>query len=505
MDIYERVKKNRVKIESVYDLAAICYDHLYVQIKNQALFLGEYIEYSSKSEHNNPNTSMLKRFGYEISVLFSQKDIKYSLDEIVDRILQEIKIAEQNLKQYGKKQYNEATIAYYLLQAVDLYAENKEAGSCNTPLNEKYKKNSYIYHSSGEGMITGPSVELEFRDKIQPTEIRHNFKYIKILEKSELDSGMNPPKLVTLYIENEDQVRKAIAQDGKLKIVVIPFGIEEIFSFKKKEGNSFYVEYIEQCKQPAIEKVLLLLERAIRQKANIIIFPEYVCFPELQERIGDYLREAYRRTPQKMQNLLLVIAGSGWTAEGNNVSQVYSYSGKLLGKQYKYSPFDGYIDGERWIEGLHNPGKESVIVEIPGIGSVMTAICRDVSNWDQTEKMVNIFEIHFLLVAAWSKSLHGGFVNQLSNITKMNTTTCSLVCNCCGAVADQENYERGIVVVPYMKKSIIEAKIKVIKGGRETCKECAGCTFSIPLSFKTQNVDDGKIVGKIIQKNYDFT
>lgn len=29
MDIYERVK-NRVKIETVYDLAVTCYDHLYI-------------------------------------------------------------------------------------------------------------------------------------------------------------------------------------------------------------------------------------------------------------------------------------------------------------------------------------------------------------------------------------------------------------------------------------------------------------------------------------------
>ncbi len=500
MDIYEGIMANRTEIESAYDLAAICYDYLCVQVENQALFLAEYIEYSDEAEHNNPNTVMLKRFGYEVSKLFLQKDSKYSIGEIVDRILQEIISVGQRLEEYGIKAYNEAAIAYYLLQAVDLYAENKTDGSLDAPLNEKYRQNSYIYHSNGSGIISDSVIKLKFRDKIQTTEIRHNFKCIRILEKTELDSGMNPPRLVTLHIEESDQIRNAIACDKKLKIVAIPFGTEETFTFKKKQGSSFYIEYIEQYQQTAITKALNLLEKAIRQKANIIIFPEYVCSPEMQERIGIYLRETYRATPRRMQNLLLVVAGSGWTKDHNNVSRVYSYSGKLLGEQYKYSPYDGRDEyGERWIEGLHAPGKESVIVEIPGVGSVMTAICRDVSNRDQTERMANIFEIDFLLAAAWSKSLHGGFEKQLSSITEINTTTCSLVCNCCGAVDGQEHCERGIIVMPYKKKSIVEAKIRIIKGKTEKCKNCTGCTFSIPLSFQTQNVEKGKIVGRITQ------
>ncbi|MCM1123375.1 MAG: hypothetical protein NC416_12405 [Eubacterium sp.] len=500
MDIYESIKTNRTKIESVYDLAAICYDSLCVQIENQALFLAEYIEHSNEIKHNNPNTPMLKRFEYEVSTLFLLKDSQYSLDEIVDRILREIISLRQRLEKYGRKPYNEATIAYYLLQAVDLYTENKTPGSLDAPLNEKYRKRSYIYHVNSSGIITDSAAELRFRDKIQTTEIRHNFKCIRILEKAELDSGMNPPKLVTLHIEEDDQIRSAVARDKKLKIIVIPFGMEEIFTFQKKQGGSFYVEYIESHKQDAIRKALELLEQAIHQKANIIIFPEYVCFPELQERIGGYLRETYRRTPRKVQNLFLVVAGSGWTKDHNNVSQVYSYSGKLLGEQYKYSPYDGWDEsGGRWIEGLRDPGKESVIVEIPGVGSVMTAICRDVSNRDLTEKMANIFEIDFLLAAAWSKSLHGGFENQLSSITEMNTTTCSLVCNCCAAAADQESCERGMIVTPHKKKSIIEAKIRIVKGKMEKCKNCTGCTFSIPLSFQSQDVEKGRIVGRITQ------
>lgn len=499
MDIYERIEENRTKIASIYDLAAICYDYLRMQIDNQALFLAEYIEYSEEAKLNNPNIRMLKRYSYEMMRLFLQKDSKYSVEEIVGETLRRIVSAREKLISYGTVIYNEATIAYYLLQAVDLYAENKATESSAAPLNENYMENSYIYRIHGETMITKAAVELEFRDKIRTTEIRHNFKCIRILEKAELDTGMSPPRLVTLHIDQYDQIRKSIIKSRKLKVAVIPFGREKVLGFEKVQGSSFRVQYMEQSKQTVLTKAINLLEKAIRQKANIIIFPEYVCFPEMQERIGDYLAETYRKTPDRMKSLFLVIAGSGWTEEDNNVARIYSYSGKLLGEQYKYSPYDGYDEkGERWIEGLCNPGKESVIVDIPEIGSIMTAICRDVSNRDQTEKIADIFEVDFLLVAAWSKSLHGGFEKQLENITEMNTTTSSLVCNSC-AVVDESNWERGIVVTPYKKESIIQAKTKIIKSKAEQCEKCAGCIFRIPLSYNTPNVEKGKIVGKITQ------
>ncbi|MCM1120987.1 MAG: hypothetical protein NC416_00235 [Eubacterium sp.] len=500
MDIYERIIENRTKIESIYDIASICYDHLCIQVNNQALFLAKYIEYSEEAVDNNPNIRKLKKFSYDLSVLFLKKDTYFTLDEVVEQVLQAVRCIEKELIYYGNEKDNEATIAYHLLQAVDLYTENRVPDSSNAPLNEKYTETSYIYRTNGEAMITGAATELEFRDKIQTTEIRHNFKCIRILEKAELAAGMNPPKMVTLHIENSDQIRELIARDKKWKVAVIPFGRDELFRFKKIQGSMFRVQYIEQHRQNAIMKAVNLLKQAIQQKANIIIFPEYVCFPEMQEAIGDYLTETYRKAPKSVQNLLLVIAGSGWTEENNNVARIYSYSGKLLGEQYKYSPYDGEDEyGERWIEGLSNPGRESVIINIPSIGSIMTAICRDVSNRDQTEKLADIFRIDFLLVVAWSKSLHGGFDKQLGSITEMNMTTSSIVCNCCGAM-DRDSRDRGIVVTPHKKKSIIEAKVRLFKRNAGGCENCAGCIFSIPLLYRTQDVDRGKIVGRIAQR-----
>lgn len=503
MGIDERIRENRDKIKSIYDLASLCYDFLREKIDNQALFLGKYVAYSHEAAENNPNIPRLRKFSYEIYQLFLQKDKKYFWNEIVGKTLDEIEFVEEKMESYGADTYNKAAIAYHLLQAVDLYAEIRDEGSLSAPVNTQYNENSYVYCCSGNSMLGEAARKLDFRHKIQNTEIRNEFKCLRILEKGELGAGMNPPRLVTLYIDKLDTGRQAVLCGKKLKIVIIPFGQESHVMVEKTQGCLFRVKYIEEHKQDAIKRALQMLGEAIRKNANIIIFPEYICFPEMQNEIGSYLRKTYSKKPKMMKSLLLVIAGSGWTEDDNNVLRVYSYSGKMLGEQYKYAPYDGKDEHKnRLIEQLRNPGKESIIVKIPGIGSFMTAICRDVSNRDRAEKMADVFRTDFVMVSAWSPSLHGGFEKQLGNITETNMVTSSLVCNCCKAIECTENLERGVVVTPCKKGSIVEAEVTMIKSDAAVCQACKGCIFSVLFCFETQNVEKGKIVHRIIQKTF---
>lgn len=226
----------------------------------------------------------------------------------------------------------------------------------------------------------------------------------------------------------------------------------------------------------------------------------------MQETIGAYLKETYRNNPNKIKELLLVIAGSGWTGDDNNVAAVYSYSGKLLGKHYKYASFDKIEKDpqtgkskRRMIEGLSNPGKESIVVEIPKIGTVMTAICRDISNRDYSEKIARIFQTDFLMVPAWSPSLHHAFINQLEGITAVNTNTCSVVCNCC-APQGNGSLDKGVVVTPYKKKTYMVGKTRMISLNKlsvKRCSSCKGCIFCLVLSFCPQDVGRGRIVRSI--------
>lgn len=500
MNIYETIEHNRENIKSVYDLAAVCYDYLLAQIENQIIFIGKYVEFSDNVRQNNPNQKSLLKFSDSVKALLFAAE--YWSDEVLNEILSMTLSAESRLKPFRDADYNEAAIAYFLLLGIDLYAECQLENNQDAPLNQSYQVNSFIYRRRKASILSCAAEEIEFREIIQAVEIRNNFSCLIILEKSEMKPGMLPPKMVTLSIDKEDFARNSLIHDQTLNVVCIPWGKEQTCNFPKIQGNTFRVEYLDSYKTACVTKALTLLKAAIRRKANIIIFPEYVCCPEVQEAIGTYLKETYRQTPEKMGALLMVIAGSGWTDDDNNVARIYSYSGVLLGKYYKYAAYDDRekdlqtgMSKERLIEGLHDPGKESVFVDVPNVGIVMTAICRDISNWDYSEKIARLFQADFLMVPAWSGSLNHAFINQLKSITAANTNTCAVVCNCCGA-QKSGSLEKGVVVTPYKDHTLMTGKLRFIslnKRSVKRCDTCKGCIFSLTLSFKPQDVGNGQI------------
>ncbi len=504
MNIYETIEHNIESFKSVFDLAAICYDYLMAQVDNQSKFIAEYLESSDNPKRDNPNHKNLLKLSDRVKELLLYEG--YWNDHALREILKIVFAAENRLKTYGMTVYNEATIAYFLLLGIDLYADHKSEINQDAPLNQNYQSNSYVYKCQKTSILSYAAEKNGFREVIQSVEIRNNFNCLKFLERTELKSGMNPPKMVTLSIDKDDFTRNSICQNQDLIVASIPFGKEEVCDFCQTSGGGFRVNYFDSYKEDGINRVLILLESAISHGANIVIFPEYVCCPEVQEAIGVRLREIYQEHPLKIKKLLLVIAGSGWTQDDNNVAAVYSYSGKLLGKHYKYASYDqskkksqNGRKEERLIEDLGNPGRESVIVEIPQIGSVMAAICRDVSNRDYTEKIARIFRTDFLIVPAWSRSLHHAFQSQLESITAANTNTCSIVCNCC-IPTSHHVLEKGMVVTPYKKETLVVGKTRMIRLAKlktKGCEVCKGCVFCLKLSFHLQDVEKGRILRSV--------
>lgn len=515
MEIYGYINENREKIESAYDLAALSYDYLMKQIQpnKQVKFISEYITEETDDEETdmpgrNPNIGMLRKFTDDVSntLLDDYREMDILLDDVLDFVLS----ARQHLQKYGNETYNEAAIAYYLLMAVNLYAGNCFECSEIAPLNRSYQTNAYIYRCQADGMITANLKSQNLGDPILPLEIRDDFHHLKILEKAELKDRMNPPQMVTLSIDENHVGIKRITENQCLNVAIIPFGRKDICEFVPKGGDAFRVRYPDEHLQSSIEKAKKLLELAICEGANIIIFPEYVCFPKMQDAISDYLRDIADKHPDLLNDLLLVVAGSGWTSDDNNVSIVFSSGGTPLGKHYKCEAYHKKIEKEikrkkgsekkfiRIIEGLEDPGKESVIIQIPGLGSVMPAICRDISNSNLIETLARVFRIDFLMIPAWSNSLHNAFENQLCNITSTNRNTCSVVCNGCGGIDEkywEQNRNRGLVVMPCQEGHHITADPNMISVDEEDhvrCFECSGCIFSLSLPLQIQDIESGR-------------
>lgn len=511
MGFWEEYSSNIGKLRTEYDLAAFCYDYLIGIVGDQECFIGKYILSNKKAAIVNPNLEQLGHFSRQVERWLLKHDsderhealpFKHCMSGICESALKVI----EHLEPYGEEELNVATVSLYILYAIDRYlGESQMQRSGRMPKNVFYQKNSYIYLAPKHNILDTAEEQLEFSHVIRPLLIRNQLKNIIILEQQEI-KDKKPPEVVNLWISQQDEDRRNVLAGKKLKVVVIPFEKEKMVQFPSMEsGILFRVKYTDWYKEHGKGHALKLLDLAIGQKANIVIFPEYVCEPSVQKAIGEHLRELYKRKPKFMKHLLLVVAGSGWTEDDNNVSCVYSYDGRILGRQYKTTKFNRKTeDGEGYLEGLSEPGRETTIFEVEGWGDIMLAICRDVSDPEALRTLAERFRPQFLLVPAWSSSIRNGFEQQLGDITAKNHRTCSVVCNCCEAFGTkEENRDKsGMIVTPVKEGSLVKGKVDFIPRGAECWKDgtCGGCVWMVELCFEPDKVRNQKVVGKMKQK-----
>lgn len=363
---------------------------------------------------------------------------------------------------------------------------------------------SFVYLNIQDNLLDEAMEENRFPDVIKDVQIRNCFQHLCIMERKELATqNAEPPKVVCLWMEDDGGYRRAVLMKKRLKIAVIPFSDEPMLNFPIDEGALFHVEYCEGYLERCEGRALQLLELAIDRKANIIIFPEFVCSQEIQNAIQGRLQQMYEENPGRLRNLLVVLAGSGWI-DGNNVATVLSYDGRLLGKQYKTERFsDLKKEGRELIENFQNPGKETVIVEVDGLGRIALGICRDICNRNYVRRLTEIFCPQILLVPAWSSSLHRGFENQLKDITAYNHITCSVLCNCCEAVNGGEfRKEIGMLVTPTKQRSVVEGKPRCIQRQAVKCRHCRerGCVILVSMCFESSSVQRGRMITQIKQE-----
>ena len=523
MNFYSVLQDNENKLNTVYDLACLCYEHLDMTIDSHTQFLGEYILENEEADICNDNLKSLHAFSATVQEILEKQEMQGVSFEMCLKILVEKVMHETtNLIDFGNKSWNDATIPYFLLQAIDRYVIIKN-GRCTErgPLNKSYMDKYYIYLNIGQSIIDDAAEKLRFSDIPESLIIRNQLRHLVILEKNKLPEKVNPPLLVSLVIDDADSIRKKIEQGKEWKVAIIPFANETSITFPSVSGAFFRVQYEKECLEKETERAVNLLDKAIATGANIVVFPEYVCCPEMQEAIREHLQKLYQSDRRKVGKLFLVIAGSGWDKEDNNIAYLYSYSGRELGRQYKYAVYhDVQNAAGDMVENLRTPGKEVTIVSIEGIGKCMTGICRDISDITYDKKYIpilaEIFAPMFLLIPAWTSSVNIGFKGQLKNITQNNHRTCSMLCNCCNAFGTWDKKERkfkkesdvfreelAIAVTPYKDGSMIIGKDKILKRRKEKCDvECerGGCFYLVNMNFEKDAVEKGRIIKSILPK-----
>lgn len=502
MSFYKKLEEVQAKIEEVGDLAAFCYEYIIESVGNETTFLGKYIwenSQASSSNSNNPNLGQLKIFSARVErhLRRIEKEGIGFLD-CFQKIKELIKKQDQCMKLYGESGENESTIPYFVLAAVDRYMMVRKRCTGGMPLNSLYSERTLIYLKAKHHIMEKALYALDFPDIVESITVKNQFENIVFISKKQLPEGVENPRMISLYVDEADGERNRIAKGKEWKIVVVPFGRHRMVKCQMQDGALFNIGYEQEHLQNGINRALTLLDRAIDTGANVIVFPEFICYPQMQQEIGKHLKELYEKDYSRTRALFFVVAGSGWYEENNNIALIYSYTGRLLGKQYKYSQF---AHGERGlVENLTSPGKETTIISIEGIGEFVVGICRDISNQDYTKHLVERFRANFLLVPAWSRSVNIAFKGQLQSLTANNHVTSSVVCNCCEAL--QAEKERvGIVVTPCKEGTVVEGRVEEIHRQGDYCKGCeCGCIFLVGMVFKNKAVKEGAIVKVISQK-----
>lgn len=494
MSFSEKLENVFNNIKTKYDLVAYCYYYLINTVKNQIIFLGEYIEINNDEQKDNPNYQMLSQFAINIKKLFKHNFISnFSEDVSADKIFDLVLSAENSLKDFGDKSMNHATIPFFILKGLDLYFQDcSYETSKSSPLNDYCKDFCLIYVNTDISILDEIMNVKNYAEIIHKNEIRSYFNHIIILETCELPRNCGIPKLIALQ-KNETNLKKII-ETKKVRIALIPTMREKWFDFAIRQGASFEVEYNNQVLETVKNRVISLLKWAIECKANIIIFPEYICSEEIQSIISETLSQMCVSEPRKLNELLFVVAGSGWTKDSNNVSCIYDEDGFLLGRVYKYSAYDNRKNGIKYYERLQDPGKEITLIKVPRIGIFQIEICRNVSENEFCLKLAKIFDTQFLLITAWSSSVNIGFKKQIDSIVSSNHRTCTAMSNCCAAFSDSKKFRTqiGVVAAPQKNESLTEANFGYVKRQKQQCDNSCenGCIFEIIFDFSGENEND---------------
>ncbi|WP_409967728.1 hypothetical protein RFF05_14325 [Bengtsoniella intestinalis] len=498
MDFTSKLLENITQFDSWFDVASFSYDYLKTIVGNQPNFIYIYIQPAEQSTSKstpgiqNPNATLYLNFSQKLYDHIQEYDCEVDIG--TEKIVEIWEEYDNALVPYAQNSLNHATLIYALIDSIARYHTNstvsREGGQ---PLNQNYAKQSFLYGAPPYSLIDDAKETLGFRKIINSLSFQTCFKSFTIFDQNTHDPAIQPPKIITLDTSSYQHVPSFIAKKtSRLRIMAFPFNnftIDKQIKFYK--GNAVTIAYTDafarRCEQQAIE----LLKVAIANKANIVIFPEFLCPPSAQTAIARYLKQQSTQNPQSLQELILVVAGTAYTQSHANVLTFLDRSGMALGTYHKISPYED----DTSIEYLSGQDRECTLVDVIGMGRVAPAICRDIPARTATYDIVQHFLPFLLLIPTYSKSVMGGFSQQFSDLTNTFQVT-AVLCNSCGALKDPNSHTINLVSIPYKKESTtVATMIHCIKSaGCASCQSEKNCGFILDFDFSAEAVARQEVI-----------
>lgn len=470
------------KAETVFDMAAICYDILTQELNNPAGFISEYIDEGVVEENvkSNPNIPLLTEFAYDVAELLENYP-KSTFQEKKQKIIDKMQRIE--LVAFGQKKENILSAVFTLLSAIDSVIPmwNLIQWGDRQPLNKGDSLRKYIVYPTGE-CIHEELIQKIGRERKTVPGIDENLNNLIILDRKRLPKKAELPKLN--YLERKSEDEKVI------KIAIIA-GIDgQHFTTKRTIGSREQIVYKEEMQEQTGELICQKMHRAIENGAEFIVLPEFCTGNEILNMIKAKLGD-WKRDESLQSKLIAVFPGSTWTDENDNVQFLLDAGGRNIGQYYKTVPFRKRKRGKEnkgyeITEALEHPGCRSTFLYVNGVGYVLPATCRDVIDGVYTDYYVEKFTPTVLLIPAWSAS-GGSFEKPLKRYAADYFTN-SVFCNGCGALKKQSTIIGGATVIG-KKKTAASGAYESIKKPTECTQPCNKmCSYVLEIKLSPYNI-----------------
>lgn len=510
-------------VTSWYEFAAHCYDCLMepIDYDDQTNFLSCYIFEGDNEQANNPNLRKLHHLSAQVFDLIENHGSIVATVGEIHKLCNELV-----LQPFYDPLYNSLTPLFFLIKASDEYYKKHNELLFDIPkINIQDKQ---VTTKSLENYVFKKQVDNIFFDNLsdraayQPLikdNISGQFESLLFVDKKNLPNNCN---INIANIMPDKRKRPNVWNDNEnLRVGIIPYTKEHITNFQQTNGATMRVIYHDQYDDVNTKRLISLLDLSIKEGCNIVVFPEYVVSPELQKRIAHHLKKKYMENCGNANNLMLVIAGTGWRDNNSNVSQLFDYKGELLGEYYKFSPYFPASEPIRSIEGIQHRGEFCTLVDLPGIGRILPSICRDAVNGEYSQKMVALFRPFAMFILAWSPSIMKGFKIPMKVLASQYLVS-SFLCNCCEAlyfketqnmtknnfespavslseISSQNSHDRcGLAVFPALNQinHDIDADVRELLREKENCSICmkTGCVYILSLSYSEKQIKDKEIM-----------
>ncbi len=238
------------------------------------------------------------------------------------------------------------------------------------------------------------------------------------------------------------------AATKSIKVAVSPLRLERCFEVIADEKNMvqyFHVQYTGEDFRTENERLWQKILAAARNESDMVVFPEMLGNPAMQEDISQRLKRLNERERRKMPSLIFL--PSVWDNHQNTVI-ILDKNGDTVCKQTKQNPFRDEVNGTGYLEDI----RTNMVVNIlhyEGIGRIAVLVCKDFITTAYMEQLMRCFRLTLIIVPSFST----GSYDFRQSFDLCAHDDCNVVwINTCAAL--QKGKEANFENIGYVRKRI---------------------------------------------------